>query len=65
VPPFGLAGGEPGAVGRNRLRRADGRMEELAAVDTRQADAGDAVIIDTPGGGGYGTAPEQERNDGS
>jgi len=64
VPPFGLAGGEDGAVGRNRLLRADGRREEMAAVDTRQAGAGDAVIVETPGGGGYGPAAEKARGDG-
>ncbi len=62
VPPFGLAGGGDGAVGRNRLRRADGSIEELAAVDTRDVGVGDAVIIETPGGGGYG-APAHEDPD--
>ena len=62
VPPFGLAGGGDGAVGRNCLRRADGRIEELAAVDTREVGVGDAVIIETPGGGGYGASADEEPN---
>ncbi|MEJ2601861.1 MAG: hydantoinase B/oxoprolinase family protein [Gammaproteobacteria bacterium] len=56
VAPFGLEGGGDAAVGRNRLRRADGTMESLAAVDTREVAAGDAILIDTPGGGGFGAA---------
>ncbi len=54
VAPFGLAGGQPGAVGHNRIRRADGREETLAATAVAQMSAGDALIIDTPGGGGFG-----------
>jgi 5-oxoprolinase (ATP-hydrolysing) len=50
--PFGLAGGEPGAPGRNLLngRELPGRV----AVHT---EAGAVLRIETPGGGGYG-APE-------
>ncbi|MGW3294717.1 hydantoinase B/oxoprolinase family protein [Streptomyces xiamenensis] len=54
VPPYGMAGGAPGALGRNAVRRADGRTEPLAGADTARVAAGDEVIIDTPGGGGYG-----------
>ncbi len=54
VPPPGLAGGGPGACGANRVERADGRLETLGACDTRELEAGDAVVIETPGGGGFG-----------
>ncbi|QGP79330.1 hydantoinase B/oxoprolinase family protein [Sphingobium sp. CAP-1] len=54
VPPFGLAGGAPGAVGRNRVERADGTVEPLGATATAQLRAGDAFVIETPGGGGFG-----------
>ena len=57
-PPFGLAGGAPGAAGRNRAVRADGRVETLAHAATTTVAPGDAIEIETPGGGGYG-APEQ------
>ncbi|MCZ6727866.1 MAG: hydantoinase B/oxoprolinase family protein [Acidobacteria bacterium] len=57
--PYGAAGGEPGAPGRQRLRRADGSVEELAAVDGRDVAVGDRLIMETPGGGGWG-APEAE-----
>jgi len=54
VAPPGLAGGSPGACGANRIEREDGRVEELAACDSRQLLAGDAIVIETPGGGGFG-----------
>ncbi len=56
VPPFGLAGGGDGAVGRNRLERADGRLQELAGCDQVSVQPGDLLEIATPGGGGYGAA---------
>ena len=56
VPPFGLAGGGPGQVGENWCRRADGRMERLEGCDQTVVYAGDAIIIKTPSGGGYGQA---------
>jgi 5-oxoprolinase (ATP-hydrolysing) len=52
--PFGMAGGEPGAVGRNLVRRADGRVEQLGHIGKTEMAAGDTFIIETPGGGGYG-----------
>ncbi|WP_051341009.1 hydantoinase B/oxoprolinase family protein [Azospirillum halopraeferens] len=55
VPPFGLAGGGPGAVGRTRVHRADGRVEELGSTDRAAMAAGDALVVETPGGGGYGS----------
>ena len=55
VPPFGLDGGAPGDVGRNRVERADGRVELLGSTATAAIKAGDLFVIETPGGGGYGT----------
>ncbi|MBC7103730.1 MAG: hydantoinase B/oxoprolinase family protein [Parvibaculum sp.] len=54
VAPSGLAGGSDGALGRNEIRRADGTVETLAGSATAELDAGDTVIVMTPGGGGYG-----------
>jgi N-methylhydantoinase B len=51
-PPAGAAGGGDGAPGRNLLNG-----EELPAKATRQLAAGDLLRIETPGGGGFGTAP--------
>ncbi len=54
VAPFGLAGGGDGAVGGNRIERADGRTEILPAVASADMAPGDVFVIETPGGGGYG-----------
>jgi 5-oxoprolinase (ATP-hydrolysing) len=54
VRPFGLAGGEPGQVGENSVRRNDGRLERLKGADATVIDAGEAIIIQTPTAGGYG-----------
>ncbi len=54
VPPHGLAGGDPGQVGATRIRRSDGAVEELAGSDQTVLRAGEAVIVTTPTGGGYG-----------
>ncbi len=55
IRPFGLAGGEPGQIGENLVRRNDGRMERLKGADATVLDAGEAVIIQSPTAGGYGT----------
>jgi 5-oxoprolinase (ATP-hydrolysing) len=54
VPPFGLEGGEPGQVGRNAVERADGTVEELDSTAIATLDPGDVLVIETPGGGGFG-----------
>ncbi|MCH4269428.1 MAG: hydantoinase B/oxoprolinase family protein [Brevundimonas sp.] len=54
VPPFGADGGEPGAVGINRVERADGRVEPLGATAEVAMAPGDVFVIETPGGGGFG-----------
>ncbi|HSF41731.1 MAG TPA: hydantoinase B/oxoprolinase family protein [Thermoanaerobaculia bacterium] len=54
--PYGMAGGAPGATGRQRLVRASGEVEELASVDGREVEAGDRLILETPGGGGWGSS---------
>ena len=55
VRPFGLAGGEAGQIGENWARRQDGRLERLQGCDETVIDANEAVIIQTPTAGGYGT----------
>jgi 5-oxoprolinase (ATP-hydrolysing) len=51
---FGLAGGRPGAVGINRVERADGRIEALDHIGSVQMHPGDVFVVETPGGGGWG-----------
>ena len=53
--PFGLAGGESGKMGRNAVERKDGTIEVLESTATVEMEAGDVFIVETPGGGGYGT----------
>lgn len=54
VPPYGLAGGENGQVGRNSVLRYSGKEEPLASKAHTSLLAGDVLIIETPGGGGFG-----------
>ena len=54
IAPFGLNGGEPGQLGCNAVERENGETEELGATASVQLEAGDVVVIETPGGGGYG-----------
>jgi 5-oxoprolinase (ATP-hydrolysing) len=53
--PYGVEGGEPGEPAMVTLRRADGTEIRLGAVDQREVEAGDRLILETPGGGGWGT----------
>ena len=54
IAPFGVDGGDPGSVGRNRIFRSDGRIEEMAGNSQAEVGPGDVFEIATPGGGGYG-----------
>jgi 5-oxoprolinase (ATP-hydrolysing) len=62
VPPYGMAGGRPGALGSNRILRADGTVVAMSGCDVAQVEAGDTLVVETPGGGGYGT-PEPGPSD--
>ncbi|GAA5124848.1 hydantoinase B/oxoprolinase family protein [Haloechinothrix salitolerans] len=55
VPPYGMAGGSPGALGRNRVQRTDDTIEDLPGCGSADLAAGEVLIVETPGGGGYGT----------
>jgi len=54
VRPYGMAGGSPGELGRDRVERADGSTVDLAGCDSIDVQPGDTFVIETPGGGGYG-----------
>ena len=58
VPAHGLDGGQPGALGRHWVERADGTVTSMAGCDTARLEAGDVFVIETPGGGGFGVAGE-------
>ena len=57
VAPFGCEGGFPGKVGRSYVQRSNGAIEDLGSCGQAEVDWGDAIIVETPGGGGFG-APE-------
>jgi len=57
VPPYGMAGGAPGALGTNRVEHADGTVTRLAGSDSADVGPGDVLVVETPGGGGYGPPP--------
>ena len=54
IPPFGVDGGADGELGQNVARRKDGALEELQGCDQTVIEAGEAIIIKTPTGGGFG-----------
>jgi 5-oxoprolinase (ATP-hydrolysing) len=49
-----MAGGEAGAPGRQWIERADGRIEAIAGRAEAALETGDMLVIETPGGGGWG-----------
>lgn len=55
IPPYGLQGGETAALGRNYVERNNGDMEELASTAAVEMHQGDVFVIETPGGGGFGS----------
>lgn len=54
VAPYGAGGGGPGKPGRQRLVRPSGKVIQLASSDSFDAQPGDRLIVETPGGGGWG-----------
>ena len=54
VPAFGGDGGQAGALGINRIERADGSTELLGHIGSVELHPGDQFVIETPGGGGWG-----------
>ena len=54
IAPFGMAGGEPGEVGRNWIERIDGRVETMSHIGSAEMNVDDVIVIQTPGGGGFG-----------
>ena len=60
VPPYGMAGGGLGQVGRNYVLRTGGDSVELPGSAKIETHAGDVFVLETPGGGGYGAPPRAE-----
>ena len=56
IPPYGVGGGAPGSLGRNCCLRMDGREEKLSGTAHLNVEPGDRIVIETPGGGGFGAS---------
>jgi 5-oxoprolinase (ATP-hydrolysing) len=54
VPAFGMAGGQAGALGINAVQRIDGTVTKLDHIGSTEMAVGDMMVIETPGGGGFG-----------
>ena len=54
INPWGLKGGEPGALGEYMIVRRNGEILKLPSKCTVQMEEGDSLIVHTPGGGGFG-----------
>ena len=55
VAPFGLFGGADGAAGRQWVERAGGGVDAMGGRDRAELRPGDVFVIETPGGGGFGS----------
>jgi 5-oxoprolinase (ATP-hydrolysing) len=53
--PYAGAGGEPGSPGAQRIVHANGRVKTLTGADVARVESGDRLVIETPGGGGWGS----------
>ena len=60
-PPYGMAGGLPGKCGKNQLKKTSGKLEPLAGKVERVVKSGESIIIETPGGGGYGSPQKKDK----
>ncbi|KAK2047661.1 hydantoinase B/oxoprolinase [Colletotrichum somersetense] len=61
--PYGMAGGEDGQRGRNLWVKKSGRVVNLGGKNTARMEAGDRIIIMSPGGGGYGRPEDRVEGD--
>ena len=60
IPPYGLAGGEPGKPGKNLILKKDGTMLEMPGKFHERLEPGDRIRIETPGGGGWGKKVDRD-----
>ncbi len=54
VAPYGMAGGMPGALGRQWVEHPDGSTTAVGGRDAVEVEPGDVFVLETPGGGGWG-----------
>ena len=60
VPPYGLQGGEAGAPFKVTIRKANGGESDMPGKANIRLQAGDVVVVDSCGGGGYGPPGQDE-----
>ena len=60
IAPFGIKGGANAKPGRNAIKRREGRIEELSGCAVAAVAPGDVFVIETPGGGGYGSTAKRQ-----
>lgn len=58
--PYGVAGGGAGSLGRQVVTRSDGGEQELNGIDGCEIEPGDRLLLETPGGGGWGSEEIEE-----
>ncbi len=54
IPPYGMAGGGSGALGLQWVERRDGSRAAVGGCDSVMVESGDVLVLQTPGGGGFG-----------
>ncbi|RFF27681.1 MULTISPECIES: hydantoinase B/oxoprolinase family protein [unclassified Wenzhouxiangella] len=54
IAPSGIEGGDDGALGKAWIEKADGNRQDLSGTDRTEVDSDDMLVLQTPGGGGYG-----------
>lgn len=59
VAPFGLKGAPDAKTGRTWVQRGDGTTQELGPQDSTRMNPSDVLVVETPGGGGYGSVAER------
>jgi 5-oxoprolinase (ATP-hydrolysing) len=58
--PYGMEGGAPGSPGRQWINRSNGTTEALPSIAAADLECGDRIVIETPGGGGWGRSGNEE-----
>jgi len=58
--PYGLAGGEDGAKGRDVIEKSNGQSTVMPGKCTLYAEAHDVIHVETPGGGGWGKPADRK-----
>lgn len=63
IPPWGLAGGQPGEKGFHYILKRNGKKKILYGKESVEVEEGDIICINTPGGGGYGDPSKRRLED--